>query len=250
MGALSGLPFPSDAPQPRPGAVLCVGADLRRDGADWMRFVLPRTSADEQARAARFFHAADALRHLLGRALLRTALAQEFGERALPASLPVNAWGKPQLPGSGLEFSISHAGDAVWVAVTRGAALGIDVETITACAQSFELASMLHPEEHGAIQGQPPGEARRCFLRCWTRKEAVTKALGLGLSCPLDSFSVATGPEPRGWLRQSPATPPSEWTCVDLPTGDGYHASLAAMSPGLSFDVLHADARTAAFLLA
>jgi len=242
------LPFSSSVQQLRVGAVLCIGADLRQDGVDWMRFALPRTSAEEQARAARFLHTADALRHLLGRALLRTVLARELGEQTLPASLPTNPWGKPQLPGNGLEFSISHAGDAVWVAITRGIAVGIDVETIAACAQPHELASMLHPDERSAIHSQPPEEARLHFLRCWTRKEAVTKALGKGLSCPLDSFSVATGPKPRDWLHRSPTTPPSEWTCVDLPAEEGYHLSLAAMSPGLSFDILHVDDRTAASL--
>lgn len=248
MRAYVVVPPSPGAPPLRAGTVLCIGADLQQGSAGWMRFALPRTSAEDQARAARFVRAADRLRHLVGRALLRTVLAQELDGQALPATLPTNAWGKPELPGSRLEFSLSHSGDAVWVAITRAAAVGIDVETAAACAQPFELALMLHPDERSAILGQPPEEARLRFLRAWTRKEAVTKALGKGLSCPLDSFSVATGPQPGGWLHESPSMPPSEWTCADLPVRNGYHLSLAAMSPGLSVDIVHFDYRTAASL--
>lgn len=217
----------------RSGAI-CIAASLPEDIAACHAALLPLTSPAEHARAAAFARTADAARHLLGRALLRAVLQRELAGWALPDAIPTNAWGKPELPGSGLEFSISHAGQAVWLAVTRAAPIGIDIETAAACADPLLLADALHPEERADIHRHAAAEAGQRFLRCWTRKEAVVKAVGRGLSCPLDGFRVSTDDAPRDWLRMPPPNHPARWTCCDLPAPPGYHASLAAACSGLS----------------
>lgn len=219
----------------REQVVTCIGASLGADSAEECRHLRPFTSTAEQIRAAEFLQPADAARHLLGRALLRTVLARELGKNTLPATLPTNPWGKPGLPGSGFEFSISHAGNAVWLAITRQTALGIDVESVTACSDPYLLADMLHPEERADIHRcSDPQDASRHFLRCWTRKEAVSKALGRGLSCPLDSFRVATDAQTTNWLHHAPPADDAKWTCSDLPCSADYHVSLAAMAGELT----------------
>lgn len=220
-------------PLDRSGAI-CVAASLSEDSAACRAALLPLTSPAEHARAAAFAQTADAARHLLGRALLRAILHRELAGWALPDAMPTNAWGKPELPGSGLEFSISHAGQAVWLAVTRAAPIGIDIETAAACTDPLLLADALHPQERADIQRHAAAEAGRHFLRCWTRKEAVVKAVGCGLSCPLDGFRVRTDDFPRDWLQIPPPGRPAQWTCCDLPAPPGYHASLAAACSGLS----------------
>lgn len=214
--------------------VLCIMASLPEDAGNCVAMLQPLTTSAEHTRASTFVHSADAARHLLGRALLRMLLRREFAGRKLPDSLPRNAWGKPELPGSGIEFSISHAGQSVWLAMTRAAPVGIDVEMATACHDPLPLIDALHPRERAEIRHCATAEAARHFLRCWTRKEAVVKATGRGLFHPLDSFCVSTDKHPQGWLQTPPFNHLQSWSCHDLPTPHGYHASLAAMHSGLS----------------
>jgi 4'-phosphopantetheinyl transferase len=219
-------------PLDRPDAI-CIAAGLGEDIAACHAALLPLTSPAEHARAAVFAQAADAARHLLGRALLRTILHRELAGWTLPDTIPTNAWGKPELPGSGLEFSIAHAGQAVWLAVTRAAPIGIDIETDAACGDPFLLADALHPEERADIHRHDTAQAAQRVLRCWTRKEAVVKADGRGLSCPLDGFRVRTDDSPECWLLIPPPGSITAWACHDLPAPPGYHASLAAACASL-----------------
>jgi 4'-phosphopantetheinyl transferase len=99
---------------------------------------------------------------------------------------------------------------------------------IAACSDPFPLADALHPEERADIHRHGATQAAQRFLRCWTRKEAVVKADGRGLSCPLDGFRVRTDDSPGGWLLIPPPGNATAWACHDLPAPPGYHASLAA----------------------
>lgn len=226
--------FPS-LPLPLADAELaCFGIDLKEHAEDWWTAALPWASAGEQARARRFHRRMDALRHVVGRALVRSLLSREFGVAAASVEFVANPWGKPALPGCGIEFNISHSGDAVWVALCRGIAVGIDVESGEAVADPQGMAQVFHPAERAALGELPPADAQGAFLRCWARKEAVIKALGEGLSRPLTSFRVRTGECAGGWLVEAPEGGGMGWTVADLPPLAGCRASVAAMAPGLA----------------
>ena len=67
------------------------------------------------------------------------------------------------------------------------------------------------------------------FFSCWTRKEAYTKARGLGLSLPLDRFAVSLVPgRPAAPLsnEEGPAEV-SRWALQELAPGPGFVAALA-----------------------
>ena len=123
--------------------------------------------------------------------------------------------GKPHLGGrSDLDFSISHSGGLALIAVARGRRVGADVERVRPRTDVLAIArGSLSARERQTIESLETDAARReAFFRCWTRKEAYLKALGVGLAGGLD-----TDPEDaRGWRIRS------------LPTRPGYMAAVAA----------------------
>lgn len=107
-----------------------------------------------------------------------------------------DARAKPRLVGeTDLDFSVSHRGDVILVAVARGVRIGADVETSP--FDAFDSAAlrrrMLAPAERHL---DDPGTAldRVALARVWTAKEALVKATGTGLSRDFRTFRVPTPP--------------------------------------------------------
>ena len=222
--------FALACPPLAPASAVCAAFTIPWERAQALHsHALAATLPDEHARAARFLRPEDALRHLLGRALLRRLAAACAGtDPRQPLSVP--AGGKPFFEGSAFDASISHGGDQVWVALAHGAQAGIDVERELAVREAAEVTASLHPAETAAIHADVRPE--RATLRCWTRKEAVTKAVGQGLALPLHAYCVDTGPVPAGWLRvPPPGTAQADWTTLDLEAAPGHGAALALHGP-------------------
>jgi 4'-phosphopantetheinyl transferase len=84
-----------------------------------------------------------------------------------------------------------------------------------------------------ALSALAKPEQLRGFYRCWTRKEAFIKAIGTGLSLPLDLFDVTIG-EPAAFLAfRNGEENPEQWTLADVSPGPSYIAALAARQRGL-----------------
>ena len=68
------------------------------------------------------------------------------------------------------------------------------------------------------------------FYCCWTRKEAVVKALGDGLLAPLQEFDVSLEPGKSAELLTSPLSTPdaSSWTLQGFRPVLGHWGALAA----------------------
>lgn len=149
-------------------------------------------SAAERERASKYFRPVDALRHTLGRGILRHALSRLMD---LPASDIVfeiePAAGKPYVTGAPA-FNVSHSGDLVLVALGREGRIGVDVEAVRPVPDLESVArTSFTRDEVDALFRFPAGETRTlAFFRGWTRKEAMLKALGHGIGS-LDRISVA-----------------------------------------------------------
>ena len=79
----------------------------------------------------------------------------------------------------------------------RGVPLGCDIEAIDPAIDWPPLArAFFSTAENDALAALDGSEARAAFFACWSRKEAFVKALGLGLSYPLDAFTVSVGAAP------------------------------------------------------
>lgn len=143
----------------------------------------------ELAAMARFRRWQDAQARLFGRLLLGRGLAVLGADPGRAAALTQSEFGQPVLAG-GPQFSISHSGQLVVCALCAAAPLGVDVEELRAMDLG-DFRSSLTPAEWEAVQADPDPPAR--FLDLWTAKESVLKALGTGLSTPLDQVAVSGG---------------------------------------------------------
>jgi 4'-phosphopantetheinyl transferase len=169
--------------------------------------------SDERARAARFRFARDRRRFVVRRGRARQWLAEAAGGNPARLRFTADAHGKPMLA-DGPHFSLSHSGETMMLAI-GDAELGCDVEAIDPALDWPPLArSFFSDAENAALAALAPEAARTAFFACWSRKEAFIKALGLGLSYPLDAFTVSVGAAPavvsggEGWEArpvQSPA---------------------------------------------
>lgn len=118
------------------------------------------------------------------------------------AELEAGSHGKPALAAGGLEFNLSHSGSAAVVALARGVEVGVDLESPGRSRPHAELARRYFcgPEAQ-SIENTPDALRETAFLRLWTAKEAVLKALGRGLAFGLDKLEFDTTAESPALLR-------------------------------------------------
>jgi 4'-phosphopantetheinyl transferase len=144
-----------------------------------------------------------------------------------------SANGKPSLSkefhSSQLRFNVSHSGGTVLLAFGLDRELGVDVEQIRPDFATGEVAErFFSAKEVSALRSLPVALQAEAFFNCWTRKEAFIKAIGQGLSCPLDRFEVTLAPgEPARLVATSVAdVPVSKWSMRSLNCQPGLKAAL------------------------
>jgi len=178
-------------------------------------------SPDERERAARFRFAKDRDRFVAARGILRDILARYLGVNAAALRFRYGAAGKPALEDSSeLRFNASHSHGFALYAVTMEKDVGIDVELIRPRVAEERIAErFFRPSEAASLRALPQEKQAEAFFRIWTRKEAYIKAVGTGLSMPLDSFDPAEVPG---------------WPVRDLDSDPRYRAALAVEGEGWS----------------
>jgi len=171
-------------------------ADLRSEPSAHERALL---SEDEHERAARFVFERDRRRYVASRASLRRLLAQRLNADAAALRLDAGAHGKPALRDAPrCAFNLSHSEDVAWIALADGGEIGVDVEVLREVADAHDLARRNYtPAECAQLDEAEPGQRDLAFLRCWTRKEAVLKAIGSGFSIAPETFEAGADAAPR-----------------------------------------------------
>lgn len=199
-------------------------------------------SHDERQRAERFIFQKDYNQYVSARGLLRVLLSRYTGQNPRELVFAYNPYGKPELDDfSGIEkiyFNLSHSGEIVLFAITRMREVGIDVEQI----RPFEYADQIveryfSDKEKAQFRLLHEDTKIEAFFTCWTRKEAYIKALGRGLSIPLNQFSISFLPgEPARIIdRHTSLSHEVQWTLEDVSPRKGYVAAAAVGGAGMKF---------------
>lgn len=167
-------------------------------------------SDDERARAARFRFELDRVRFVARRAFMRKVLASYTGTAPAAIRTRISAQGRPELdPPSELSFNASHSDGLAVVAVAHRHVVGVDIERIRPIDDALDLAHGSFSREEVDLLRTTPASARSlAFLTIWTRKESFVKAIGAGLSMPLNAFDVS---DPGGGGTGRPRSRGGEW---------------------------------------
>ena len=149
-------------------------------------------SLDERNRAERFRFENLKSRYIVGRGALRVILAYYLGCRPKDIEFIYGEKGKPALRGmSSVRFNVSHSADMGLYAFTLDCEVGVDVEQLREVDDLEAIASRFFcAAEASELLSLGLADRGAAFFRCWTRKEAYVKAIGDGLSIPLDRFQV------------------------------------------------------------
>lgn len=180
----------------------------------------------ERARHQSYLREADRARFALGAALLRIGVAHRLeispyevrvDRRCAVCARP---HGKPTIPDTTVQVSVSHSGDLVALALTQSVPVGVDIEAIVPTHVTGIARAVLSPEETLV------GEAD--FFTYWCRKESAIKATGDGLRTPLRRVIVSPADTPARLLTYRGA--PLPCAMADLPVPPGYAGAVAVLA--------------------
>ncbi|MDE2125806.1 MAG: 4'-phosphopantetheinyl transferase superfamily protein [Armatimonadetes bacterium] len=193
---------------------------------------------EELARAAAFVQPVDRDRFVAMHGILRRVLGDYLGMPPGEIEFRTGALGKPHLAGSaeqsGLQFNASRSGDWCAFAIAAGGRVGVDVERNALTDDYLTVAdAFFSPAEVAILTALPRAEHERAFFDCWTRKEAMIKAVGAGLYLDLKAFDVPLDPLSRFELDLTSEADGigGLWTvaCGDL--APGYSGAAAMQGP-------------------
>jgi 4'-phosphopantetheinyl transferase len=186
-------------------------------------------SSDELDRMARFRFERDREAFAFAHGVLRNLLGAYLRVPPMDLRFDYSKHGKPSvfLPtGADIQFNLSHTAGAVLVGICRNREIGVDIEKVRNDFELMSIAARFYTaSERESLLCLPEAERAQAFFHCWTRKEAILKARGDGLSFPLDHLEVSVTPEEAMvGLENSEAR---RWWILPLNVPAGYAAAVA-----------------------
>ena len=184
-------------PELREGGLQIWRLDL--DGPDSRGLLAQAFEAltpEERQRAARMRTGTAPEEFIAGRGSLRYLLSAFLNCDPRAVGIVIGTHRKPVLrPLRGVRmphFNVSHSRGVVLIALSRSGPVGIDVEYIDSAVETIDVArAAFHSDDLCRIENAGTAKEKLlAFYRCWTRREAVAKADGRGLTLPASGFST------------------------------------------------------------
>jgi 4'-phosphopantetheinyl transferase len=188
-------------------------------------------SLDERLRADRFYFEPDRRRFIVARGRLRLLLGRRLRIAPAAVAFAYTASGKPFVAGSPerIHFNLAHSAERALYAASSDCHLGVDIEHLNRDIDWRRLSKRLFTRrECAAVRRLSAPHRRRAFFAAWTCKEAIVKALGGGLSLPLNQFEVSIEPDAEPALLSAAGLRIRDWRLYAVDAGGDYVAAIAA----------------------
>lgn len=166
-------------------------ANLKKDSNKLYQYY-DLLSFEEKQKARQFKFSKDKNQSIITRIVLRLLSSKYLNIKPEAVTFKYGEYGKPEYNfDSDLKFNISHSGDLIVIGFVKDFDIGVDIEKVKYNFDVFEIASKFFSAlEIETLKKVHKTKQVEYFYRCWTRKESFIKAKSVGLSFPLDSFSV------------------------------------------------------------
>ena len=200
-------------------------------------------SDEEKNKAARFHFEKDRNNFVLSRGILKSILAHYLKKNPKHIIFQFNDYGKPFLREiKNIEFNISHSKNKLLLAFSSNISIGADIEFMNADFAKGDIAKkFFSPFEVSRLNKLSNGLKIEGFYNCWTRKEALIKGIGKGLSIPLDSFDVELipGKVPKIFDLRFDSKEKGEWEIIDLNLYKDYKSAVALRSKNYNIKIFN-----------
>ena len=191
--------------------------------------------SDERARAERFGFDQNRNRYIVAHGFLRVILGSYLNCSPSEVAFTYDKHGKPWLSdsdrhGKNLKFNLARSGTMALYGVTLQRVIGVDIEEMrTDFAIDDLVRRFFSANEARCLFTLHPSQRRQAFYDGWTRKEALIKAVGAGLSLPLDEFDVTLAPgQPAALLEARwDIMEAARWALRAIDVAPNYAASIA-----------------------
>ena len=178
-------------------------------------FYLNKVPAELKNKIVRYRRWQDAHASLFGKLLLQFGLnSSGFGSFKL-TDIKYSSYYRPYFEGN-IDFNISHSGAFVVCAISNECKVGVDIEEIKPIVVEDLRQQWTNKEWEQIVNAE---NQYNQFYNYWTKKEALLKALGEGLSVPLQQIEVSGK---FGLLREE------RWYFKKLPIAKHYITHLAS----------------------
>jgi 4'-phosphopantetheinyl transferase len=152
----------------------------------------PILSASEQARCNEYMNEAEKIRYTCNHRFVRRVLATYLNIPASEVMFSQAALGKPFVKGSSLFFNYSYRTTFGLLAVSKHHEIGVDIERMKVLQDPPTFASFSFSEkERAIIFNSAPENFQETLFTFWTFKEAIIKALGVGLNADLTQIDLS-----------------------------------------------------------
>ncbi|PKN89222.1 MAG: hypothetical protein CVU51_01225 [Deltaproteobacteria bacterium HGW-Deltaproteobacteria-1] len=153
---------------------------------------LPETEAKK---AGRFRFETHRNRYIKGHFMLRSLIGMYLDIDFYDQEFHANRYGKPAMQtfheNNSIHFNISNSENIYVCAFREKGEIGIDIERIHDLPDMDQIVERFFSfDEKKVFRSLQEQNRKHTFFRYWTRKEALLKAMGVGLSFPLNQVDV------------------------------------------------------------